>query len=89
MSIKALKDAMREQAACALGFSEENGRYFTAFDSTNGVLLGAYLDELLEAGLDAVNVSMDDAIANLLSLTGERVTDAVVDEVFSRFCVGK
>lgn len=39
MSIKALKDAMREQAACALVFSEENGRYFTAFDSTNGVLL--------------------------------------------------
>ncbi len=39
--------------------------------------------------LDAVNVSMDDAIGHLLSLTGERVTDAVVDEVFSRFCVGK
>ena len=45
----------------------------------------------LENGLtlDAVNVSMDDAIGHLLSLTGERVTDAVVDEVFSRFCVGK
>ncbi len=45
----------------------------------------------LDAGLtlDAVNVSMDDAIGRLLSLTGERVTDAVVDEVFSRFCVGK
>ena len=39
--------------------------------------------------LDAVNVSMDDAVGHLLSLTGERVTDAVVDEVFSRFCVGK
>lgn len=45
----------------------------------------------LESGmtLDAVNVSMDDAVGRLLSLTGERVTDAVVDEVFSRFCVGK
>ena len=55
--------------------------------------LAAVKDALqaLRAGLtlDAVNVSMDDAIANLLSLTGERVTDAVVDEVFSRFCVGK
>ena len=48
------------------------------------------LDALLSGlTLDAVNVSMDDAIGRLLSLTGERVTDAVVDEVFSRFCVGK
>ena len=27
--------------------------------TTNGVLLGEYLDELLEAGLDAVNISLD------------------------------
>lgn len=39
--------------------------------------------------LDAVNVSIDDAIDALLALTGEKVSDAVVDEVFSRFCVGK
>lgn len=39
--------------------------------------------------LDAVNVLIDEAEQYLLSLTGERVTDAVVDEVFSRFCVGK
>ena len=39
--------------------------------------------------LDAVNVSIDDAIDALLELTGEKVSDAVVDEVFSRFCVGK
>ncbi len=45
----------------------------------------------LESGmtLDAVNVAIDDAIDALLSLTGEKVSDAVVDEVFSRFCVGK
>lgn len=39
--------------------------------------------------LDAVNVIVDEAEQYLLSLTGEKVTDAVVDEVFSRFCVGK
>lgn len=39
--------------------------------------------------LDAVNVILDDAEQNLLELTGEKITDAVVDEVFSRFCVGK
>lgn len=45
----------------------------------------------LEIGemLDAVNVLLDEAEQSLLMLTGEKVTDAVVDEVFSRFCVGK
>lgn len=45
----------------------------------------------LQAGftLDAVTVSIESAIEALLELTGERVTDAVVDEVFSHFCVGK
>lgn len=39
--------------------------------------------------LDAVGVCIDDALSCLLELTGERVTNAVVDEVFSKFCVGK
>ena len=45
----------------------------------------------LESGvtLDAVNVCVDDAIGSLLELTGEKASDAVLDEVFSSFCVGK
>ena len=39
--------------------------------------------------LDALNITLDEAEQSLLQLTGEKVTDAVVDEVFSRFCVGK
>lgn len=39
--------------------------------------------------LDAVNVCIDDAIGALLELTGEKASDAVVDEVFANFCVGK
>lgn len=39
--------------------------------------------------LDAVNVLIDDAEEKLLELTGEKITEAVVDNVFSRFCVGK
>ena len=39
--------------------------------------------------LDAVTVVIDEALANLLRLTGENVADSVVNEVFSRFCVGK
>ena len=45
----------------------------------------------LETGemLDAVNILVDEAEQSLLMLTGQKITDAVVDEVFSRFCVGK
>ncbi|HIR03786.1 MAG TPA: tRNA uridine-5-carboxymethylaminomethyl(34) synthesis GTPase MnmE [Candidatus Scatovicinus merdipullorum] len=45
----------------------------------------------LQAGftLDAVTVSLEDAISALLTLTGKRVSEAVVETVFSRFCVGK
>ena len=39
--------------------------------------------------LDAVHVSLDDALLALLSLTGERVTETVVNDVFSKFCIGK
>ncbi|MFA5659604.1 MAG: tRNA uridine-5-carboxymethylaminomethyl(34) synthesis GTPase MnmE, partial [Oscillospiraceae bacterium] len=45
----------------------------------------------LECGetYDAVTVLIDKAADCLLELTGEKTTEAVVDEVFSRFCVGK
>lgn len=44
---------------------------------------------LLGFTLDAVTVSCEAALASLSELTGERVSDSVVDNVFSRFCVGK
>ncbi len=45
----------------------------------------------LESGLtfDAVGVMMDEAIAALCELSGEKVSETIVDEVFSSFCVGK
>ncbi len=53
-----------------------------------------YIDEALQLltdgyTLDTVGVCIDDAMNQLLSLTGERATNAVVDEVFKKFCVGK
>ena len=54
----------------------------------------SHLDEAImsiEMGvtLDAVNVCADSCIEALLELTGEKASEAVVNEVFSRFCVGK
>ena len=39
--------------------------------------------------LDAVGVCLDDALEALCRLTGEDAGEAVIDQVFSRFCVGK
>ena len=47
--------------------------------------------DALYAGLtvDAVNVSIDCAIEQLLTLTGKKASEEIVNEVFSKFCVGK
>ncbi|MCR5485691.1 MAG: tRNA uridine-5-carboxymethylaminomethyl(34) synthesis GTPase MnmE [Clostridiales bacterium] len=53
-----------------------------------------YLSEAIEAvksgvTADAVNVCADSCIEALLEITGEKAGEAVVNEIFSRFCVGK
>lgn len=50
-------------------------------DAINGLDIGMTLD--------AVTVAIESAIDSLLELTGEKVSDVVVDEIFSKFCVGK
>ncbi len=39
--------------------------------------------------IDAASVCIDEALSALYELTGERVTEAVANEVFKNFCVGK
>ena len=59
-----------------------------AVDALEAVREGLFA---LENGLapDAVSVCLEDAVQALFSLTGERASDAVVEEVFRGFCVGK
>lgn len=75
------------------------------FDTTSAMLANerqrlccenaaASLKEALDAmdfglTLDAIGVCIDGAIAALLELTGQKASEAVVDEVFRQFCVGK
>lgn len=56
-----------------------------ALESINSAILAIQAGEML----DAVNVLIDEAEQHILELTGEKITEAVVNEVFSRFCVGK
>lgn len=74
--------------------SPENG--FIANERQKNCLERAaeYVNEAksaLESGvlLDGITVLLDSASEKLMELTGERVSEAVVDDVFSRFCVGK
>ncbi|MDE7281552.1 MAG: tRNA uridine-5-carboxymethylaminomethyl(34) synthesis GTPase MnmE, partial [Ruminiclostridium sp.] len=41
------------------------------------------------AALDAVGVMLETALYHLAELTGENVSEEIIDEVFKRFCVGK
>lgn len=50
-------------------------------EAQNAVLEGA--------SLDAVGVLLETALYHLAELTGENVSDEIIDEVFKRFCVGK
>ncbi|MBP9989328.1 MAG: tRNA uridine-5-carboxymethylaminomethyl(34) synthesis GTPase MnmE [Ruminococcus sp.] len=75
------------------------------FDTTSAMLVNerqrlccknavSALDEALNAieiglTLDAIGICIDDAISYLLELTGQKANEAVVDEVFRQFCVGK
>lgn len=60
-------------------------------DVQNALLCMEEAENALLLGMtwDAVTVSLEGAIAALNELTGERVSDAVVDKVFEKFCVGK
>ena len=90
-------DALSDAVARVTGLAQLTGdetllsterQYAAARRALEAVRRGA---EAAAAGLtpDLIGVDLDEAIAAISELTGERVSDAVVDEVFSRFCVGK
>jgi tRNA modification GTPase len=88
--------ALRARIARELGLSGiDNGALVTSSRQYDCLLRAdAALAEALSAlssgvTLDAVSVLLDDAIAPLAQLTGRSVTEAVLEQVFSRFCIGK
>ena len=99
ISAKNLDDRSQIQAAVEKIFTPENydvnstifanERQKSCLDKAHANLKSAL--EALDMGetLDAVTVMIDFAADSLLELTGEKATEAVVAEVFSKFCVGK
>lgn len=66
-----------------------NERQYAAAVAARDALAEALQSQALGFGLDAAAVCIDDALHALCTLTGEDATEAVLDEVFSKFCVGK
>lgn len=66
-----------------------NERQFNAASKALACINEAITSLKNKMTLDAITICIEEAIQNLLELTGERVTDAVIDQVFTSFCVGK
>lgn len=64
-------------------------RQYSAASSAKEALAQAI--DSIEQGftLDAVTVCVEDALGSLFQLTGRKVSDEVIDQVFEQFCVGK
>lgn len=90
-------EALAAAVAEVLGASRLNpdeGMLFTERQRQAAAQAAEAVDEALNAlygGLtfDAITVSVETAIGALAELTGESVSESVVDAVFSQFCVGK
>lgn len=86
---KAVISHLNIKAALQDGAMLANTRQLSAAVRANEALTEAINAETAGYTLDAVDVCIEDALNSLYSLTGENVSDAVIDEVFSTFCVGK
>ena len=43
----------------------------------------------LDIGIDFVSIDLHSALECLSELTGDSVTEDILDEIFSKFCIGK
>lgn len=90
-------EELRQTVADVLGTSQidpSQGMLFTERQRDSAMRAAGCVKEALDAlnsgvTFDAVTVSIEDAVSALLELTGERATEAVVDQIFHHFCVGK
>ncbi|MBK16746.1 MAG: tRNA uridine-5-carboxymethylaminomethyl(34) synthesis GTPase MnmE [Prochlorococcus sp. SP3034] len=50
-----------------------------------------YIDNIISQKLpfDLISIDLRDAITNLSKLTGEELTEELLDNIFSKFCIGK
>lgn len=66
-----------------------NQRQFKNIQQANDYIIEALRDLQEGVTLDAVGFLLENSLQALNDITGENVSQEVIDEVFSRFCVGK
>ena len=64
-------------------------RQYNSVKSAANLVKEACDDIEMGVTLDAINVTISAAIEELLKVTGESASAAILDKVFSKFCVGK
>lgn len=89
-----LLENMIKEAAGLEGFDPDSGiianeRQYEAVSSALSSLKEAA--EAIESGAteDIVGLLLEETISQMLILTGEKASDKIIENVFSRFCVGK
>ena len=94
-NLEALESAI-EGAALAGQANEGKGRAWAVNERQAGALVAAHesllhVSESIEAGLplDFWTIDMRAAIQELGTVTGDDVTEEILDTVFSKFCIGK
>ena len=66
-----------------------NERQLLALKKAHHILDEAVNDMDSGITLDAVTVLLEDAMQTIMELTGENVSEEIINKVFSKFCVGK
>lgn len=66
-----------------------NERQLYSLQQAKDILEKAFSELDFGVTLDAITVLLQDALDLFMEFTGEKASDAVIDKVFSKFCVGK
>jgi tRNA modification GTPase len=70
------------------GFALTNARHVAELSAAAGFLISSF-DSLGKVTLDCVASDIGSALRCIGNVTGTEATEAVLDEIFSRFCLGK
>ena len=66
-----------------------NERQYSAILRSEKEISEVITDLEMGVPLDLVSISLEEGIDVLLELTGERASEEIIDQIFSKFCVGK
>ena len=66
-----------------------NERQLNVMNNVKKILEEALKELERKMTFDAVTVLLQDAVEKIMEITGESASEAVVNKIFSKFCVGK